>query len=238
MSESRNQFAATLLLVLTVVAIIGSILSLLHLRSYPLPYDGVTWVDQASGSGQPQVLAAFISPGGPGEKAGIRVGDQLERIQALPIRRSLDVPEALWTIPLLGQAQYTLRRDGIEFQKDHIFIQAAPRDSALYYQYCVGFFYLAIGLFVYFRRTSAAKSLHFFLLCLISFIGSCFHYSGKLNTFDEIMYWGNLSAGLIAPTVFLHFCLTFYGRPRWLERRGRWLLMYIPALTMIVLVAA
>jgi hypothetical protein len=238
MSESRNQFAATLLLVLTVVAIIGSILSLLHLRSYPLPYDGVTWVDRMSAKGQPQVVAAFISPGGPGEKAGIRVGDQLERIQAFPIRRSLDVPEALWTIPLLGQAQYTLRRDGIEFQKDHIFIQAAPRDSALYYQYCVGFFYLAIGLFVYFRRTSAAKSLHFFLLCLISFIASSFHYSGKLNTFDEIMYWGNLSAGLIAPAVFLHFCLTFCGLPRWLERRGRWLLLYAPSVLLILLVAA
>jgi two-component system NtrC family sensor kinase len=238
MSESRNQFAATLLLVLTVVAIIGSILSLLHLRSYPLPYDGVTWVDRTSASGQPQVMAAFISPGGPGEKAGIRVGDQLERIQSVSIRRSLDVPEALWGIPLLGQAQYTLRRDGIEFKKDHIFIQAAPRDSALYYQYCVGFFYLAIGLFVYFRRTSAAKSLHFFLLCLISFIGSSFHYSGKLNTFDEIMYWGNLSAGLIAPAVFLHFCLTFYGRPRWLERRGRWLLLYVPSALLIFVVAA
>ena len=238
MSESRNQFAATLLLVLTVVAIIGSILSLLHLRSYPLPYDGVTWVDRVSPKGELQVVAGFISPGGPGEKAGIRVGDQLARIQAFPIHRSLDVPEALWTIPLLGQAQYTLRRDGIEFQKDHIFIQAAPRDSALYYQYCVGFFYLAIGLFVYFRRTSAAKSVHFFLLCLISFIGSCFHYSGKLNTFDEIMYWGNLCAGLIAPTVFLHFCLTFYGRPRWLERRGRWVLLYLPATLLILIVAA
>ena len=102
MSESRNQFAATLLLVLTVVAIIGSILSLLHLRSYPLPYDGVTWVDRVSSKGEPQVVAGFISPGGPGEKAGIRVGDQLARIQAFPIHRSLDVPEALWTIPLLG----------------------------------------------------------------------------------------------------------------------------------------
>src|SRR3954453_24201086 len=112
MSESRNQFAATLLLVLTVVAIIGSILSLQHLRSYPLPYDGVTWVDRASADGKTQVVAAFISPGSPGEKAGIRLGDQLARIQSTPIRHPLDVPEALWQIPLLGQAQYTLRRDG------------------------------------------------------------------------------------------------------------------------------
>ncbi len=93
-------------------------------------------------------------------------------------------------MPLLGQTRYTLRRDGIDFQKDNIFIEAAPRDTAVYYQYAVGFAYLAIGLFVYYRRTSAAKSLHFFLLCLVSFVACCFHYSGKLNTFDEAVYWG------------------------------------------------
>src|SRR5438445_13356591 len=112
MRESRNQFAATLLLVLTVAAIIGSFLSLKNLRSYPLPYDGVTWVDRTSADGKAQVVAVFITPGGPGEKAGIKTGDQLVRIQASPIGHSLDVPQALSQIPLLGQAQYVLRRDG------------------------------------------------------------------------------------------------------------------------------
>src|SRR2546428_330086 len=122
MSESRNQFAATLLLVLTVAAIIGSFLSLKNLRSYPLPYDGVTWVDRtvdrtsadrtSSDGKTTQVVAVFITPGGPGEKAGIKTGDQLVRIQAFPIGHSLDVPQALSQIPLLGQAQYVLRRDG------------------------------------------------------------------------------------------------------------------------------
>jgi signal transduction histidine kinase len=233
-NEARNQFAGALLVVLTVAAIIGAVLSLQHLRSYPLHDDGVTWVDRPAsgqaGDRQPQqVVAAYLAPGGPGEKAGIRLGDQLVRVQNFPITRSLDVPQALWKLPILP-TRYTLRRAGIEFQKDNIFIQAAPRDSALYYQYFVGFFYLAIGLFVYFRRTSAAKSLHFFLLCLASFVVSSFHYSGKLNTFDEVMYWGNLLAGLLAPAIFLHFCLTFHGRPRFLEKRGSWLLLYVPSL--------
>jgi hypothetical protein len=237
LSESRNQFAGALLLVLTVAAVIAAVLSFQHLRSYPLHDDGVTWVDQA---GVDHVVAAYLSPGGPGEKAGIRLGDQLTRIQDFPIQKALDVPQALWRIPVLGPARYTLRRGGIEFQKNNIFIQAAARDTALYYQYLVGFFYLVIGLFVYFRRTSASKSLHFFLLCLASFAVSCFHYSGKLNTFDEFMYWGNLTAGLLAPTIFLHFCLTFHGRPRFLERRGSWLFLYLPALlvTGVVLASA
>lgn len=236
-SESRRQFAGTLLLILTIAAIIAAILSFDHLRTYPLHDDGVTWVDKVGGGSQNHVVAAYVSGGGPGDKAGIRVGDELVSIDTFAIKRALDVPQALWQIPLWGQTKYMLRRGGIEFQKDNIIIQAAARDSAVYYQYAVGFAYLAIGLFVYYRRTSAAKSLHFFLLCLASFIASCFHYSGKLNTFDEAMYWGNLAASLIAPAIFLHFCLTFHERPRFLRRRGTWLLLYIPSATLLALVA-
>ena len=238
MRESRNQFTGTLLLILTVAAVIAAVLSLQHLRSYPLHDDGVTWVDQKLPGGQTVVVAAYIAPGSPGDKADIRPGDQVLNIAGFPIRDSLDVSRALWQVPLLGQTRYTLRRNGTEFQKGNIFIQAAKRDSSLYYQYAVGFFYLAIGLFVYYRRTSAAKATLFFLLCLASFIASCFHYSGKLNTFDEAMYWGNVVAGLIAPAIFLHFCLTFQGRPRILQRRGAWLLLYLPSLFLIGLVAA
>jgi len=226
----------TVLLILTAAAVVAAVLSLQHLRSYPLNDDGVTWVDRDLGGGRQAVVAAYIAPDGPGDKAHIRLGDQLVKIDQQPINRALDVPKALWQIPLLGQARYVLRRDGVEFQKEHIFIRAAPRDSAVYYQYFVGFFYLVIGLFVYYRRTSAAKSLHFFVLCLISFIASCFHYSGKLNTFDEVMYWGNVVAGLLAPAVFLHFCLTFQVVPRWLRVRGAWILLYLPSLLLIAII--
>lgn len=237
MRETKSQFLATLLLVLTAAAVVAGILSLKQFRAYGLHDDGVTWVDRQARDGRERVVAGHILSGGPGDKAGIRLGDELRQIDGFPIRRSLDVPRALWGVALLAPAKYTLRRNGVEFQKDDIFIQAAPRDSAVYYEFLVGFAYLAIGLFVYYRRTSAAKSLHFFLLCLISFIASCFHYSGKLNTFDEAMYWGNLVAGLIAPAIFLHFCLTFHVYPQWLRRRGAWVVLYIPSGILIALVA-
>ncbi|HJY09290.1 MAG TPA: histidine kinase N-terminal 7TM domain-containing protein, partial [Bryobacteraceae bacterium] len=110
------------------------------------------------------------------------------------------------------------------------------RDSAVYYQYGVGVFWLFIGLFVYYRRTSAPKALHFFLLCLASFIACCFHYSGKLNSFDQVIYWGNIVASLLAPSIFLHFCVTFPERPKILVGRGRWLVLYTPALALLALV--
>ena len=81
----------------------------------------------------------------------------------------------------------------------------------------VGFSYLLIGLFVYFRRGSAHKAQHFYILCLTSFIFLCFHYTGKLNTFDKVIYFGNVAAGLLAPTIFLHFCLTFPEPRKWLR---------------------
>ena len=216
---------------------ICAVLSFQHLRIFRLKDDGVTWVDRKAPNGSAKVVAAHIVPGSAGDKAGIRVNDQLVRIRNFEIRSALDVPRALWELPPLP-TQYTLRRNGIEFQKDKIFIQEAPRDPAIYYQYGVGAAYLAIGLFVYFRRTSAAKSLHFFILCLLSFIASTFHYSGKLNTFDEGMYWGNLIANLFAPAIFLHFCLTFPMAPGLLRTRRTHALLYLPSFLILLFFVA
>ncbi|MBV9081643.1 MAG: PAS domain S-box protein, partial [Acidobacteriaceae bacterium] len=238
MSEARNQFAATLLLILAVAAVIAAVLGFHNLRTYPLHDDGVTWLDHKARDGHVRVVAGYILPGGPGDNARIRPGDELVKIENFPIHTALDVPQALFRIPLLSQARYTLRRQRIEFQKDNIFIQAASRDSAFYYQYAVGFAYLAIGLFVYYRRTSASKSAEFFILCLASFVASCFHYSGKLNTFDELMYWGNVVASLFAPAIFLHFCLTFHAIPDWLRPRGSSIILYLPSGVLLGLIAA
>ena len=67
------------------------------------------------------------------------------------------------------------------------------------------------------------------MLCLASFIFLCFHYTGQLNTFDKVIYFGNLVAGLVAPAVFLHFCLTFPEPRKWLQSRIRVALLYLPA---------
>ncbi len=238
MRESKSQFAGTVLLILAVAAVVAAVLSFQHLRSYPLQDDGVTWIDQKLPNGGSRVIAAYIRAGGPGDKAGIKKGDELLKIAAFPVHDSLDVPQGLWNVPRDGQTTYLLRRNGIEFQKGQIFLQDAPKDSAIYYQYLVGAFYLGIGLFVYYRRTSAARSFHFFILCLASFVASCFHYSGKLNTFDEILYWGNFAGQLFAPAIFLHFCLSFHSIPAFLRRRGAALLLYVPSAAILLVVAA
>ena len=99
--------------------------------------------------------------------------------------------------------------------------------------------YLLIGLFVFYRREGAPKSQHFYLYCLASFLLYAFHYTGKLNNFDRVIYWGNVWALLFAPALFLHFCLAFAGdafSPR--RRRLAAAACYAPATLLLVSAAA
>ncbi|MDP9170418.1 MAG: ATP-binding protein, partial [Acidobacteriota bacterium] len=81
--------------------------------------------------------------------------------------------------------------------------------------------------FIYFRRGSANKARHFYVFCLVSFIFCTFHYTGKLNAFDQVIYWSNLVAGWLAPVLFLHFSLTFPEQRVW-YRKWMGLAIYVP----------
>jgi hypothetical protein len=115
----------------------------------------------------------------------------------------------------------------VEF-KAQVVVGEVPVDPAVSYQYLVGTAYLLIGLFVYYRRGSAHKARHFYVLCLASFIFCCFHYTGKLNGFDKVIYFANVAAGLFAPAIFLHFCLTFPEPRPWFRSKPRVALLYLP----------
>src|SRR5258708_34619530 len=90
-----------------------------------------------------------------------------------------------------------------------------------------------MGLVVDYRRVRAARSVHFYVLCLAAFVFFCFHFTGKLNAFDQVIYFGNVAAGILAPTIFLHFCLLFPEHTKWFVRRGSALLLYVPGLFLL-----
>jgi PAS domain S-box-containing protein len=94
--------------------------------------------------------------------------------------------------------------------------------------------YLGIGLYVLLRRWTAPHSTHFYIFCLVSFVLYSFWSTGKLNTFDQIVYWGKIVANALQPALFLHFAVAFSSEHR--ERR-RWLvpLIYLPAALIIAL---
>jgi PAS domain S-box-containing protein len=221
------------LFILTVAAVCCAVLNFHQQTVYVLPDDGVIWVDRATSDGQNVVSALHVTPRGEADNAGIRPGDILIEISGNPIHKSIDVPSALQKIGAWSQAHYQVRRGSVQLPAQVIIGENVP-DRAVYYQYAVGVIYLLIGLFVYYRRVSAPRSVHFYILCLASFVLSCFHYTGKLNAFDQSIYWGNVAASILAPTIFLHFCLVFPERARWLARRGSLVLAYVPAVFLLV----
>jgi signal transduction histidine kinase len=223
MTEFRRQFAGALLVILTVAAVISAGINFQQQGEFRLPEDGVTWMDRDG-----RVEALHVVAGSAAEKAGIKAGDVLRQIGGTPVAGASDVARILLRAGAWSDVKYSIERAGVPFAPKVVVGQEA-RESSLYYQYLVGLAYLGIGLFVYFRRGSAERSLHFYVLCLASFVLSTFHFTGKLNNFDKVIYWGNVAGGLFAPSIFLHFCLSFPESRSWL--RGRWkvVLLYVPA---------
>ncbi len=232
MKELRAQIGGALLIVITVVVTLGAVINFQQQSRFHLPDDGAVWVERP---GPPaHVEALHVERRSPAAKAGIQVGDILIRINSVAIDRALDVPRALVGIGSWNRAEYHIRRNGVETRAT-VIVGERNVDSSIYYQYLVGAAYLAIGLFVWFRRGRAPKATHFFVLCLLSFVLFTFHYTGKLNTFDELIYWGNVAAGFFAPAVFLHFCLAFPESPIFFRKRSRVLLLYVvPSLLLLL----
>jgi two-component system, NtrC family, sensor kinase len=233
--ELKQQLVSALLVIVTVAAVVAAAINLQQQSRFHLPDDGITWSDQMQGAGRNSaVVAVYVAPGSPGEKAGIHKGDQLVSVADLTIQRALDVTAVLARLGAWKKVDYKVKHSGVEVTSN-VIIAEAERDSTIFYQYAVGAVYLAIGLFVYFRRGSAPRALHFFVLCLASFVLSTFHYSGKLNNFDKVIYLGNVVAGFLAPTLFLHFCFVFPEPQKWIRRRGAALLVYIPGAMLLAI---
>ena len=212
--ELKFQLSTAFLTIVTLAVSIAAIINFDQQQRFRLPDDGVVWVDRAAG-----VEALYVTPRSGGAKAGLHPGDCLKSIDGVPIKKTIQVAQVLATIGSWRQAKYTLTRGGVEFEPTFV-VEEAPRDRAVIYQYLVGLAYLAIGLFVYFRRGSAHKARHFYVLCLASFIVYCFHYTGKLNGFDKLVYYGNVAWRPVRPHGFPAFLPDVPGAAEVVPRAG------------------
>ncbi len=235
MKDLKAQLISALLFVLTVAAVSCAVINFRQQKLFHLPDDGVTWVDRTTPSGGKKIVALHIVAESSGYNAGIRAGDSLLSIGNYEIKKATDVPQALARVGIALSANYIVLRDGVEVTVKDVVVGEILPDSAIYYQYAVGLVYLMIGLFVYYRRVNAPRAVHFYILCFTSFIFSSFHYTGKLNPFDQVMYWGNVVAGILAPMIFLHFCLVYPERRKWLNYKLRVALFYVPAVILLAL---
>ncbi len=225
--DLQIRFAAILLAVLTASAVVFAWINYDKERQWESPYDGVWWVERDG-----HVRAERVDPDGPGQKAGIKVADQLAAINGAEVKRTANAVRQMYRTGVWSKATYSLVRGGVPVEVPIILV---PADRSFNVGLrIIALIYLGIGLYVLLRRWTAPKSTHFYLLCLVSFIFYSFKYTGKLNQFDLIIYWANVVAWMLQPALFLHFALTFPERKETLTRHS-WLawLVYLPGAALL-----
>jgi two-component system NtrC family sensor kinase len=225
--DFQIRFTAILLALLTSAAVVYAGYNLSAERQFQVPDDGVWWVEHHG-----RLTADRVEAGGPGTRAGIKVGDQLTAIDQHEVNSTAARTHQLYRVGAWSKAKYSLVRQSVPV--DVVLIPVPAQRSQYDWLRLIGLIYLGIGLYVLLRRWTAPGSTHFYIFCLVSFISYAFHYSGKFNGFDWTIYWGNVVAGLLQAALFLHFVLTFPER-HWVVRRHRWVIfaIYVPGLLLL-----
>jgi two-component system, NtrC family, sensor kinase len=201
----RTRLGAVILALVTLAAIIFAAIN--FEQRFVLPDDGVTWMDTAEG-----VAAWHIVPGSPADRAGIREGDDVESVAGVRVHRPTDVTRILYRSGPWAEVHYGIRRNGELLDVPLVTVPEDTSSSIDNYLRLTALLYLLIGLFIFVRRWNAPRAILFYVFCLASFILYSFHYTGKLNSFDWIIYWSNAVALLLQPALLLHFAVVFPER--------------------------
>ena len=223
-------------LIATVILSLGLIilggLNVEQKREWVAPDDGVSWIETSPGV----VEATRVLSDGSGDRAGVEVGDVLDRIAEIEIQNDRHVTQVLYDLGAWSQAEYILERDGVSIETTLV-ISPQPERFRRQYAYLetIGILYLLVGLLVVTKRWRAPHATHFYFVCLMSFVFYVFHSTGKFNVFDWTIYWSNLTATVFLPPIFMHFCLEFPRRNPRVERYSFLLpLIYIPAVLLLM----
>jgi two-component system, NtrC family, sensor kinase len=227
----RVSLGAVVLALATLAAVIFALLNFDQRSRYEVVYDGVTWIDTDHG-----VQVRNVAPNSPASRTGIRAGDFLLAFNGVAISRAADVARRLDHVGLWTEVHYKLLRNGQEFGTPLVTAPAEKPLTTENYLRGVGLLYLFIGLFIFIRRWSAPRAVHFYIFCLASFILWSFHFSGKLDTFDWEIYWAEIGARLLVPALLLHFALVFPGRTESkLRTTSKLLAVYLLPLLLLLL---
>ena len=207
----RMRLGAVVLALLTLAAMVFAVLNFQQRSRFILPDDGVTWMDSPAG-----VVAWHVVADSPAAKAGIKQGDIVEAIRGTTIHRATDVTRILFHVGPWAEIRYEMHRGGATFETPVVTAPQENPSSIENYLRITALLYLFIGLFIFARRWNAPRAIHFYIFCLVSFILYSFHFSGKLNGFDNTVYWANVVSLLLQPALLVHFALVFPERRGWL----------------------
>src|SRR5580658_399646 len=182
---------------------------------------------QSTGSMQPEDLLPGDKPleANPARRTAIQPKEPLSMTSIVHLS---DLERVLYRTGVYEKASYAITRAGTPLDTPVVVIPE-PLDRGLAQaQRAIGLVYLAIGIYVLFRRWGAARATHFYLFCLVSFALCTLKYTGELNALDWTVFWLSVAAEALQPALFLHFALSF-PEERFKSIRRRWLLPLIYA---------
>jgi len=284
-----NRIQAVLLAIATVGLVVLAVLNFRQETQFQQPDDQVWWREAPGG-----LEAVKVLPSGPGDRAGLRVGDILSGAQALPatagfstelpatdlgtdkaipnsaanpappknhdllrvqpLQEDLSQPHQLRPLPSnlsftpivhvsdlervlyrtgsYEKAAYAITRGGTPLTLT-VIPEPVDRSLALGLRF-IGIIYLAIGIYVLFRRWTAPRATHFYLFCLVSFALYALKYTSQLDTLDWAVFWTNIVADSLQPALFVHFALSF-PEERLKRAHRAWLLplVYAPGAALL-----
>jgi PAS domain S-box-containing protein len=236
---AQTRILAVALAIATLAACVLALINLQRENGYEIPTDGVSWTEVAGG-----LQAQYVPSGSPADRAGIRQGDVLTGVNDHPVERTAALMHQMFRSGIWAHATYSILRplphsaDLKNAAKLDIQLILVPTDRSINQGLrFIALVYLSIGLYVLFRRWTAPKSTHFYVFCLVSFVLYSFKYTTELDTFDWVIYWGNVAAWALQPALFLHFAVNFsddYKEPaNRLRRRLLCAGLYLPGLFLI-----
>jgi PAS domain S-box-containing protein len=158
----------------------------------------------------------------------------------VPIRSVADLERILYRTEVYGKASYEITRGGIPLDTPVVVIPEPSDKSLALGLRIIGLIYLAIGIYVLFRRWTAPRATHFYLFCLVSFALYSLKYTGALeqngdwSLLDRLVFWCNVLAESLQPALFVHFALSF-PEERFKNIRRHWLLplIYAPGVALL-----
>lgn len=228
------------------VVTIGVLNAFERFQQPPAADDGVIWKKTKLG-----LTADRVRGGSPAERAGVIPGDVLRGI-ILNGRNDSDTPIAIsddWQVQYYldeevgigGNVTYLVERfNPLGVSKDlwkADLREITPQPSTWWldiYLGIVGAIYLGIGLTVFAKHEQKGQAIHFFAICLLSFMYLFYGASGSFNAFDKLILLLDHAAVIVLCPTFFHFCATFPHRSDWLDRH-RWSLrvIYAPAIVLV-----
>ena len=239
---SYTRVFAILLALATLLACGLAAANLRFESDYDVPTDGAWWQEATGG-----IRAERVPAGSPAERAGVRTGDLLIAIDDRPTPRLAPFIREMFRSGIWAHSTYSIFRPVAagahtgQPARLEIPVILEPTDRSINQGLrLIAAVYLMIGIYVLFRRWTAPKATHFYIFCLVSFVLYSFKYTGKLDAFDQIIYWGNVAAGALQPALFLHFAASFSER-KLLSRQGRFLrragiaALYLPGALLVAL---